>query len=161
MAALEYFTVSYDAKGVTRDGPDEDFLPDMPPMSCNVEFVYRVPPGFAFRASTLEPRPTDLGFGGFVARVDEGRLKHLNGNVDYTLPANTAVLEWPYGPDLYIDVVFTNVVYSRARRPWNNFAFKCPTEGDTTVNLTTVERYPFLAQARYGEWFQNKRYLSA
>lgn len=152
MATLEYFTVSYDAKGVTRDGQDVDMLPDTPPMSCNVEFVYRVPPGFAFRASTLDPRPTDLGFGGFVARVDEGRLKHLNGNVDYTLPANTAVLEW--SADLYIDVVFTNVVYSRARRAWNNFAFKCPTVGNATVNLTTVERHPYVPPERYNEWFQ-------
>lgn len=153
MAELEYFTVSYDALGITRDNSnDPDSDPDARPMTCNVEFVYRVPPGYAFRAATLEPRPTDLGFGGFVCRVDEGRLKHLNGTVDFRLPAHTPVLGWD--GDLFIDVAFTNVVYARERRPWINFAFVCPTEPESTVNLTTVQRYPYLTQDRYTEWFQ-------
>lgn len=151
MAVVESFTVSYDALGVTRDGTDADLEPDLRPMTANVDFIYRVPPGHAFRAAAFDPRPTDLGFAGFECRVDEGRLKHLNGNVNFTLPANTPLLGWP--GDLYIDVRFRNVVFARARRPWPNFSFICPTTPGVTINLTTVERHPFLPQDRYALWF--------
>ncbi|WP_396902706.1 hypothetical protein [Mycolicibacterium sp.] len=151
MATVESFTVSYDALGVTRDGPDPDLEPDLRPMTANVDFIYRVPPGHVFRAASFDPRPTDLGFAGFECRVDEGRLKHLNGNVNFTLPANTPMLGWP--DDLYIDVRFRNVVYARARRRWPNFAFICPTTPGVTVNLTTVERHPYLPEERYANWF--------
>lgn len=157
MAALEYFTVSYDALGVTADrNSDPDADPEIRPMTCNVEFIYRVPPGFAFRAADYEPRPTDLGFGGFTCRVDEARLKGLDGTVDFRLPANTALLDWEsqgYGADLFIDVVFTNVVYARDERVWKNFAFICPTVPDALVNLTSVQRYPYVTRTRYGDYF--------
>lgn len=152
MAALEHFTVSYDALGVSADrNTDPDADPEIRPMTCNIEFVYRVPPGFAFRAVDYEPRPTDLGLDGFICRVDEGRLKGLDGTVNFKLPANTPLLGWP--GDLFIDVVFTNVVYSRATRTWKNFAIICPTTPGTTINLTTVARYPYVARTRYGDYF--------
>lgn len=155
MAALEYFTVTYDALGVSADrSTDEDALPDIRPMTCNVEFVYRVPPGHAFRAVDYTPRPTDLGFDNFVCRVDEGRLKQINGTLNFQLPANTAVLGW--SGDLYIDVVFTNIVYARGTRKWRNFAFIAPTTGGGTVNLTTVARHPYLPRDKYGEHFADQ-----
>lgn len=157
MAVVEYFTITYDALGVTADrNTDYDADPEIRPMTCNVEFVYRVPPGFAFRAVDYEPRPTDLGFGGFICRVDEARLRGLDGTVNFRLPANTALLNWEargYGPDLFIDVVFTNVVYARGERVWKNFAFICPTVPETEVNLTAVQRYPYVPRTRYGDHF--------
>lgn len=153
LAGLEFFTVSYDALGVSADrNTDVDAEPDVRPMTCNIEFVYRVPPGFAFRAVDFDPRPTDLGLDGFICRVDEGRLKGLDGTVDFMLPANTALLGW--AGDLFIDVVFTNVVYSRSSRTWKNFAFVCPTVPETTVNLTKVTRHPFVPRLKYGAYFQ-------
>lgn len=160
MAALQYFTVTYDALGVTADrNTDYDADPEIRPMTCNVEFIYRVPPGFAFRAADYEPRPTDLGFGGFTARVDEARLKGLDGTVNFRLPANTALLQWAsagHGPDLYIDVMFNNVVFARSERVWKNFAFICPTVPETSVNLTTVQRHPYVPRDRYGDHFANR-----
>ncbi len=157
MANVEYFTVEYDAVGVTADrNLDIDADPEIRPMTCNVEFVYRVPPGFAFRAADYDPRPADLAFGGFICRVDEARLKGLDGTVNFRLPANTDLLAWEshgYGPDLFIDVVFTNVVYARAERVWKNFAFICPTVPETVVNLTRVQRYPYVPRTRYAEHF--------
>ena len=161
MAALQYFTVTYDALGVTADrNTDPDADPEIRPMTCNVEFVYRTPPGFAFRAANYGSRPTDLGFGGFICRVDEARLKGLDGTVNFRLPANTDLLQWEaegYGADLFIDIVFTNVVYARDDRVWKNFAIICPTMPDTTVNLTTVQRYPYVPRNKYGDYFSNRR----
>lgn len=159
MAALEYFIVTYDALGVTADrNTDPDIHPEIRPMTCNVEFVYRTPPGFAFRAAAYEPRPTDLGLGGFTCRVDEARLRGLDGSLNFELPANTDLLQWEnegYGPDLFIDVIFTNVVYARDERVWKNFAFICPSVPGTIVNLTSVQRYPYMPRASYADHFRN------
>ncbi len=152
MADLEFFSISYDALGVSADrNIDVDAEPDVRPMTCNIEFIFRVPPGFAFRCVDFDPRPTDLGLDNFVCRVDEGRLKGLDGTVNFQMPANTALLGWD--GDLFIDVAFTNVVYSRGSRIWKNFAFICPTVPDTAVNLTKVTRYPYVPRARYLDYF--------
>ena len=157
MAGLDYFTVTYDAVGVTADrNTDPDAEPEIRPMTSTMEFIDRTPPGYAFRAASYSPRPTDLGFGGFTARMDEGRLRGIDGTLNFRLPANTDVLGWEYG-DLYIDVVFSNVVYARAERTWQHFAIIAPTDPETVVNLTTVRRHPYVPVAKYGEWFQNRR----
>lgn len=151
-ASLEFFTLIYDALGVSADrNTDIDAQPDIRPMTCNIEFVYRVPPGFAFRAENFDPRPTDLGFDNFKCRMDDGRLRGIDGTLNFQMPANTALLGWD--ADLYIDVVFTNVVYARGTRAWNNFAIICPTVPDTVVNLTTVTRHTYVPRARYPEYF--------
>ncbi|SLJ40262.1 Uncharacterised protein [Mycobacteroides abscessus subsp. abscessus] len=155
MSALpESFTVSYDTwAGVTDRQTDPDSEPDIRPVTGTILFRYRVPSGWAFRAAEYDPRPTDFALDTFTARLDEGRLKQLDGTVNVKLIANTPLLAWDQ--PLYIDISFSNVVFNRGDRSWRNFAIVAPTTGGGTVNLTTVQRYPFLTPQQYEQWFQN------
>ncbi|MEC4836119.1 hypothetical protein R2362_16035 [Mycobacteroides chelonae] len=91
MSALpESFTVSYDTwAGVTDRQTDPDNEPDIRPVTGTILFRYRVPSGWAFRAAEYDPRPTDFALDTFTARLDEGRLKQLDGTVNVKLIANT------------------------------------------------------------------------
>ncbi|MCC9181097.1 MULTISPECIES: hypothetical protein [Mycolicibacterium] len=161
MAALEFVTIAYKAVAAVADrSSDVDDDPDIRPVTANVDLIYRVPPGFAFRASQYEPNPvgnpgvhdpTDIGVESFECRLDEGQLLTLGGR-PVLVVANTPVLEWPYG-DLYMDIKFRNVVFNRKTQPWSPFAIKLPTAGGTTVNLTTVTRYPYVPRERYADHF--------
>lgn len=161
MPGIASVTVTYKAIAAVADrSSDDDYEPNIYPVTANVDLRYRTPLGWAFRAVQYEPDPiedpgdedpTDIAIESFTARLDEGQLLTLAGN-PIKLVANTPVLAWPYG-DLYIDVAFTNVVFNRGRQLWSNFAFRLPTEGGGTVNLTTVQRYPYLPVARYADYF--------
>ncbi|SKM81321.1 Uncharacterised protein [Mycobacteroides abscessus subsp. massiliense] len=152
LASPESFTVSYDAwAGVADRVTDPDNEPDIRPVTATMLFRYRVPAGWAFRAPNYNPRPTDFALDTFTARLDEGQLKQLDGTLNLKLIANTPLLGWT--EDLYIDISFTNVVFNRGDRTWRPFAIKAPTAGGATVNLTTVQRYPFLDASRYQDWF--------
>lgn len=161
MPSLESVTVIYKAIAAVADrADDEDFEPNIYPVTANVDLRYRTPPGWAFRAATYEPDPdgnpgvtdpTDIAIQSFTARLDEGQLVTLAGG-PIKLVANTAMLAWPYG-DLYVDVAFTNVVFNRGLQTWSNFAIKLPTAGGSTIDLTTVQRYPYLPVAKYADYF--------
>lgn len=161
MPTLESITVVYKAIATQTDwADDDDFEPNIYPVTANVDLRYRTPPGWAFRVATYEPNPTanpgvtdptDIAITDFTARLDEGQLLTLAGN-PIKIIANTQMLAWPYG-DLYVDVAFTNVVFNRGLQSWSNFAFKVPTAGGTVVDLTTAERYPYLPASKYGDYF--------
>lgn len=147
------FTVVYDTLSAVADRSDDpDAEPDIRPVTATVDFIYRVPPGWAFRCNDYDPRPTDLVLDTFQARLDEGRLRQLSGAINLKLIANTSLLEWP--DDLYVDIKFSNVVFNRGTQVWRNFAIKCPTAGGVTVNLTTVSRFPYVPRDQYTAYFE-------
>ncbi|QBP29783.1 hypothetical protein SEA_TYPHA_128 [Mycobacterium phage Typha] len=164
MAVIESVTVVYKAIAAVADrSSDADDEPDIRPVTANVDLTYRVPPGWSFKATDYEPNPdgapgvtepTDIGIESFEARLDEGQLLTLGGR-SVLIVANTPLLEWPYG-DLFVDVRFRNVVYNRKTQRWASFAFIVPTTGGTTVNLTTVERHPYVDPTRYADWFSRQ-----
>lgn len=154
LAVPQSFTAMYDTwAGVADRNTDLDNEPDIRPITATVLFRYRLPQGWAFRAANYDPRPTDFALDTFEGRLDEGRLRHPNGTLGMKLFANTPLLSWP--ADLYIDISFSNVVFNRGDRTWRNFAIIAPVTAGTEVNLTTVQRYPFLTPTQYEQWFQN------
>ncbi|MBE5453486.1 hypothetical protein E3G52_000350 [Mycobacteroides abscessus] len=154
LALPESFTVSYDTwAGVTDRPSDPDNEPDIRPVTGTILFRYRLPSGWAFRCNNYNPRPTDFALDTFNARLDEGRLRQLDGTLNVKLIANTPLLEWTQ--DLYIDISFTNVVFNRGDRVWRPFSIIAPTVGGGTVNLTQVQRHQYLTPQQYEQWFQN------
>lgn len=161
MATIESVTIVYRAIAAVADrSSDVDDEPDIRPVTANVDLYYRVPPGFAFRTRDYEPdpvgnpglyQPTDIGVESFQCRLDEGQLLTLGGR-PVLVVANTPLLQWPYG-DLYLDVVFRNVVFNRKTQAWSPFAIKVPTVGGGTVDLTTCQRFPYVSPSRYAEHF--------
>jgi hypothetical protein len=131
---LTHFTVTGKIQAVISDSADAGGDPDLQNVSCTVWFrpsvrqVHSSVDGVVYRLADIRAR----------TNIDDGQLKTIDGSA-VSLPANTAVLGLP---ELRYRVDFEDIVYNREAEPLiESFEFIAPTSA-TTVDFSTVQRFP-------------------